>query len=61
MPEYRPRPTARWCEALEMEVVEPRPVTVIETDDGVPTGVLDAEGREFYRYVKGRMGFLDGD
>ncbi len=55
MPEYRSKAT--WNEWLDCDI-EAKPITVIEVDDGVPTGVLDKHGKELFRYCKVKMGFV---
>lgn len=51
MPKYTTkRPRARWCDEIEMDVMDPAPLTVYEPDDEpAPTGLLDAQGNELFR------------
>ena len=57
MTKYRAKQTATWDSDLECEV-EARHVTVIEHDDGIPTGILDKDGNELFRYEKAKLGFV---
>lgn len=53
----RAKQVVTWDSELECDVEAPV-LTVHEEDDGVPTGILDADGIELYRYEKAPLGFI---
>lgn len=54
---YGVKPRAVWDEALGCEIELPNLWVHVE-EDGVPTGLLDKDGNELYRYEKVKMGFV---
>lgn len=57
MTQYRTKHKAAWDTNLECEVETPH-VTVHEAEDGIPTGILDKDGNELFRYEKIKLGFV---
>lgn len=55
------QPRAWWDEGADLSSEEPRTITVLEGDDIVDTGLLDADGNAIRKRVKEQIGFIRSD